>query len=48
MKRKLYLQPAIEVVAAAPAALLAGSLTEEGETDTMDVFDDEDEDIILL
>jgi len=42
MKKRLYLQPAIEVVVAAPAALLAGSLTEEGETDTIGVYDDED------
>ncbi len=40
MKRKEYLQPAIEVVAAAPAALLSGSLTEEGESDQIPVFDD--------
>lgn len=43
MKRKEYLQPTIEVVEAAPAALLAGSLTEEGETDHIPVFDGDDD-----
>ena len=41
MKRKDYQQPAIEVMETAPAALLAGSLLQEGETDTTGVFDDE-------
>jgi len=41
MKRKDYQQPTIEMVEAAPAALLAGSLLQEGETDTTGVFDDE-------
>ena len=41
MKKKEYLQPATEVVEAAPAVLLAGSLLQEGETDTTGVFDDE-------
>jgi len=35
-------------VAAAPAALLAGSLTEEGETDVIGVFDDEDPDYVPI
>ena len=47
MKRKEYLQPTIEVMEAAPATLLAGSLTEEGETDTIGVYDDEDPDPII-
>jgi len=40
MKKRLYLQPATEVVAAAPSTLLSGSLTEEGESDQIPVFDD--------
>ena len=47
MKRKLYLQPAIETMEAAPAALLAGSLTTEGEMETTGVYDDESPDPII-
>ena len=47
MKRKEYLQPAIEVVEALPTVLLSGSLMEEGETDEIGVFDDEDPDLII-
>ena len=47
MKREMYLQPAIEVMAAAPAALLAGSLTTEGETETTGVYNDESPDPII-
>ena len=47
MKKKEYLQPVTEVVEAAPATLLAGSLTEEEETDTIGVYDDEDPDPII-
>ena len=42
MKRKLYLQPAIELVEAAPAALFADSMIEDGETDLIPVFDDDE------
>ena len=47
MKRKLYLQPAIETMEAAPAALLAGSLTTEGETETTGVYNEESPDPII-
>ena len=42
MKRKRYLQPAIEVVEAALAGLLEGSLLQEGEADQIPVFDDDE------
>ena len=41
MTKRLYRQPATEVVAAdVSAALMAGSLTNEAETETTNVFED--------
>lgn len=48
MKRKEYLQPAIEVVEALPMVLLSGSMTEEGETDQIPVFGDDKLDYVPL
>ena len=50
MKKKEYQQPVIEVVAAAPTEMIAASLLNEGEVDTIGIIDDggsEDDPLIL-
>ena len=39
MRRKMYQQPVTEVVAAAPTEMIASSMMNEGETETIDVID---------
>ena len=39
MKRKTYQQPVTEVVTAAPPKMIATSMMNEGETETIDVID---------
>ena len=39
MKRKTYQQPVTEVVAAAPTEMIATSMLNESETETIDVID---------
>jgi len=39
MRRKTYQQPVTEVVAAAPTEMIATSMMNEGETETIDVID---------
>ena len=41
MKRKMYQQPVIEVVAAAPTEMIAASLLNEGEVDVIGIIDDD-------
>lgn len=47
MKKKVYLQPATEVVEAEPSAILAGSQLSESEETTTGVFETEGEDPII-
>ena len=50
MKRKMYQQPVIEVVAAAPTEMIAASLLNEGEVDIIGIIDNdggEDDPLIL-
>lgn len=39
MRRKMYQRPTTEVVAAAPTEMIATSMMNEGETETIDVID---------
>ena len=41
MKRKMYQQPVIEVVAAAATEMIAASLLNEGEVDIIGIIDDD-------
>ena len=41
MKRKMYQQSVIEVVAAAPTEMIAASLLNEGEVDVIGIIDDD-------
>ena len=50
MKKRLYLQPATEVVSAAPTEMIAASLLNEGEVDVIGIIDDDggDDDPLIL
>ncbi len=41
MKKKMYQQPITEVVAAAPTNMIAASMLDEGETETIGIYDDD-------
>lgn len=48
MKKKSYQQPATEVVAVAPAEMIATSMLNEGETEPIDVIENNDDPIHVV
>ena len=48
MRRKMYQRPTTEVVAAAPTEMIATSMLNEGETETIDVIENSDDPQLVL